>query len=198
MTEVTEARKEAEKNETDRLLSLVSALPINPNNAIVDPDPAEQERAVDFLNRTGVRMIFVERELERIGLWSDLDSPDIRDALRTVDLARIPVAYLDGSNIPVKYKTRTVAGEPVPLSVLAEMERHINDHPWRVRDRLLKAIDWTPQGIRWADLIDWSTPPPENKQPEPKQTPRDDAPAPKADDDSQQSFDLGKAKENEP
>ena len=45
-----------------------------------------------------------------IGIWSDLDGPEIRAALQEV-------GYLDGPGIPPPYSTRRVAGEAVSLGV---------------------------------------------------------------------------------
>lgn len=71
-----------------------------------------------------------------IGIWADLDGPVVRKALAMEGAGETPVLYLDGSRIPIEYKTRRVPGEPVPLSVLVEMERNPL-RPWEIRDRLL-------------------------------------------------------------
>jgi hypothetical protein len=76
-----------------------------------------------------------------IGVWSHRDGPEIRDALRTLGHERMSVVYLDGAGIPDQYKPRRVEGEPVPVEVLAEMERH-PAHPWKVRDHMLKELGW--------------------------------------------------------
>lgn len=72
-----------------------------------------------------------------IGIWSDLDGPKIRDALRTLGWDQVPVRYLDGAGVPARYKLRRVEGEPVPMDLLREMEQHPSE-PWTVRDRLLQ------------------------------------------------------------
>jgi hypothetical protein len=102
---------------------------------IEEPDPAELASASRMLNRAGVRIMRVEDTIT-IGLWSDLDGPEIRAALSTLGMGETPVRYLDGAGIPMGYKLRRVGGEPVPMSVLAEMERHPGE-PWALRDRLL-------------------------------------------------------------
>ena len=71
-----------------------------------------------------------------IGVWSDLDGPEIRAALRTTGADRLHLRYLDGAGIPDRFKLRRVDGEPVPMNVLAEMERQPAE-PWKVRDRML-------------------------------------------------------------
>ena len=114
-----------------------------------EPDPAELARASAVLNRAGVRVLALEGR-PAIGVWSDLDGPEIRAALRVIGLQSLPVRYLDGSGIPMRYKVRRVEGQPVPLSVLIEMERHTSE-PWAGRDRLLKALGWRSKPIVWSD-----------------------------------------------
>jgi hypothetical protein len=41
----------------------------------------------------------------------------------------------------MRYKVRRVEGEPVPMNVLAEMERNPAE-PWKVRDRMLNETEW--------------------------------------------------------
>jgi hypothetical protein len=97
---------------------------------LADPDPAELARASAVLNRAGVRIMALEGGAT-IGVWSDLDGPEVRAALRTLGSDRLPVRYLDGAGVPMRYKVRRVEGEPVPMNVLAEMERHPTE-PWKV------------------------------------------------------------------
>ena len=94
------------------------------------------------LNRTGVRIMILEAGTT-IGMWSDLDGPGIRAALRDVGSGGLPVRYLDGAGVPMRYKLRLVDGEPVPLNVLAEMERDPAE-PWEVRNRMLDNMGWHP------------------------------------------------------
>lgn len=114
-----------------------------------DPDSAELAHASAVLNRAGVRIMALE-DGAGIGVWSDLDGPEVRAALRVFGSGRLPVRYLDGADIPMRYKLRLAEGEPVPLSVLAEMERQPAE-PWRVRDRLLNEMGWRSKGIVWRD-----------------------------------------------
>jgi hypothetical protein len=113
------------------------------------PDPAELARASAVLNRAGVRIMALEGGAT-IGLWSDLDGPEVRAALCTFGSDRLPVRYLDGAGVPMRYKARRVDGEPVPMSVLAAMEQHPAE-PWKVRDRMLNEMGWCPKGIPWAE-----------------------------------------------
>lgn len=108
------------------------------------PDLARISRATDLLNQTGVRIMTLEAGAT-IGVWSDLDGPGVRAVLRTLGMSGLPVRYLDGDGIPMRYKLRRVEGEPVPMNVLAEMERNPSE-PWSVRDRTLKEMGWCPQG----------------------------------------------------
>lgn len=102
------------------------------------PNPAELARASAVLNRAGIRIMALEGAAT-IGVWSDLDGPEVRAALRALGLDGLPVRYLDGAGIPPRYKLRQVEGEPVPMSVLSEMERQPNE-PWNVRERMLKEM----------------------------------------------------------
>jgi hypothetical protein len=46
----------------------------------------------------------------------------------------------------MQYKSRRVKGEPVPMSVLSEMERYAADQ-WEVRDRMLNNLSWGSKAI---------------------------------------------------
>ena len=81
---------------------------------------ADIAHASELLNRRGVRIMRLS-EGETIGIWSDLDGPEIRAALRVLEVT-LPIRYLDGTGIPPPYRTRRVAGEAVPPDVLGEME----------------------------------------------------------------------------
>jgi hypothetical protein len=93
--------------------------------------PVELPLASAALNRAGVRIMRLDGKFT-IGVWSDLDGAKIRAALRTLGMDRLPVRYLDGAGIPLRYKLRRVEGEPIPMSVLAQMERHSGES-WEVR-----------------------------------------------------------------
>ena len=125
------------------------ATPAEPPKIEAGPDPAELARASAILNRAGVRIMALEGGAT-IGVWSHLDGPEeVRAALRTFGSDRLPLRYLDGAGVPMRYQVRRVEGEPVPMSVLAEMERHPAE-PWKVRDRMLNEMDWCAKGIPWA------------------------------------------------
>ena len=101
---------------------------------------SEMDRASALLNWAGARLMRLEGVVT-VGLWSDLDCPEIREALRVLGIGDAPVRYVDGSGIPDEYKLRLVVGDPVPLSVLRAMERRSAD-PWTVRDELLSQMGW--------------------------------------------------------
>jgi hypothetical protein len=101
-------------------------------------ESAELTRASGVLTRAGMRLMELENGTT-IGLWSDLDGPEVRAALRAFGSDRLPVRYLDGAGVPMRYKIRRVEGEPVPMSVLAAMEQNPAE-PWEVRDRLLSEM----------------------------------------------------------
>jgi hypothetical protein len=116
------------------------------SNIGLEPEPADLARASSVLRQVGVRILNLE-SVATIGLWSDLDGPDVRTALRVFGSGRMPIRYLDGTDIPMHYKLRRADGEPVPLNVLAEMERRPTD-PWIVRDQMLDEMAWRPKRAR--------------------------------------------------
>jgi hypothetical protein len=95
--------------------------------------------AGEVLRLNGVRHFFIDGRPVN-GIWSDLDGPHIREALRILGDQDIPVRYLDGPGIPMRYKVRTMKGQPVPLDIVKAMES--SSKPWATRDRMLAAIDW--------------------------------------------------------
>jgi len=115
----------------------------------VEPGSAEMVRASAILNRAGIRLIQLDG-VTTIGIWSDLDGPEIRKALRAFGSDRLPIRYLDGSGVPLRYKLRRVPGEPVPMNVLTEMQRQ-TDEPWTVRDRMLQEMGWRSVADSWSE-----------------------------------------------
>jgi hypothetical protein len=114
-----------------------------------DSNPVDLARASAVLSRAGVRIMQLEG-VTTIGIWSDLDGPDVRNALRSFGSGHLPVRYLDGTGVPERYKLRRVAGDPVPMNVLVEMERYPDD-PWKVRDRMLQEMGWGSKAVSWAE-----------------------------------------------
>ena len=109
----------------------------------------ELARASTVLNRAGVRLMQLDG-VTTMGIWSDLDGPVIRRALRTYGSDQLPVRYLDGAGVPIRYKLRRVPGEPVPMNVLIEMEKH-PEEPWKVRCRMLQEMGWGSAPSSWAE-----------------------------------------------
>ena len=66
---------------------------------------AENE-GTNLLNLCGARIIANANGFW-IGIWADLDGPEIRRAIENVHLGEYPVIYLDNPDVPVHYKMRT-------------------------------------------------------------------------------------------
>jgi hypothetical protein len=92
--------------------------------------------AEDLLNYTGT-IIMDLNDAATVGIWADLDSPSIRDALRILGKDNMPIRYLDGDGIPGQYKLRKVDGECVPWDVLQAMQAE-PEKPWTRRDEMLR------------------------------------------------------------
>lgn len=104
-------------------------------------DLAAMQGALALLNSTGCRILRGADGTFVVGIWSDADGPEIRAAIATVWPGAV-VLYLDGPDVPVQYKVRTVPGDPVPLAVMEAMRLAEASEPgsgWRVRDRMLAA-----------------------------------------------------------
>jgi hypothetical protein len=97
------------------------------------------QSAHELLARCEVRQIEIDGQ-RLVGIWADLDSAAIRDALKVVGRGDFKVCYLDAAGIPDRYKGTKLAGEPVPLKVLAAMEAVIDQAPWKIRDQMLSQM----------------------------------------------------------
>jgi len=66
----------------------------------------QQSAAVDLLHEAGVRIMESPAGPERfvLGVWRDLDSPELREAFRLLRLERLPLRYLDDPSVPEKYR----------------------------------------------------------------------------------------------
>jgi|HubBroStandDraft_3_1064219.scaffolds.fasta_scaffold01978_2 hypothetical protein len=89
---------------------LEGATPAKSLDIEVTSYPVELSVASDVLNRTGVRILRLDGRFI-VGVWSDLDGPEVRVALRTLGLDLLPVRNLDGAGIPIRYKLRRVEGD---------------------------------------------------------------------------------------
>lgn len=105
----------------------------------------DRGRAAYQLRRVGLRLMTIEGET-LAGIWSDLDNIHVRPALAIFGMDGTAVRYLDGPDIPLRFKTRRVPGTPVPASVLEAMReaQAAGEAPWKVRDRLLEEMDYRP------------------------------------------------------
>ena len=117
-------------------------------SALAEPSQGQVDAAGKLLAKAGVRLIGGGHDVDYIGVWSDLDSAELRAAIAVFHPHGVPVRYLDG-DVPMRYKLRRVAGEPVPANVLAAMEQEPAE-PWKVRDKMLEAMNWTPDGVPWG------------------------------------------------
>ena len=77
--------------------------------AKIEIEPNTAQASLDVLNRAGVRIMKLA-DATSIGVWSDLDGPEIRCALRTLEMDGLPVRHLEGDGIPSKYKYRKIDG----------------------------------------------------------------------------------------
>jgi hypothetical protein len=107
-----------------------------------EPEASGIAAALAIVNRAGVRLMRIDGA-PSVGVWSDQDGPEIRAALRVLASDGLPVRYLDGAGIPMRYKLWRGDGEPVPMHVLNEMEQQ-PEEPWKVRDRMVMSsyISW--------------------------------------------------------
>jgi hypothetical protein len=122
-----------------RSLKIALDLPLRDADENGPANLAIASHASRVLNEAGVRLMEIDGMLT-VGIWSDLDSPEIREALRLLNSADIRIRYLDGVDIPDRFKVRDVAGESVPMNVLAEMVRNPTE-PWKVRDCMLEEMN---------------------------------------------------------
>jgi hypothetical protein len=65
-----------------------------------DPCPGTQ-----LLNLCGCRLLADEKGL-RIGIFSDLDCPEVRQAIENIHLSGYQVIYLDRADVPPDYRNR--------------------------------------------------------------------------------------------
>ena len=68
---------------------------------------AEIQSACSILNRVGVRIMQLDGHFT-VGIWRDLDGPEIREALCRLGMDHLAMRHLDGEGIPARYKVRRV------------------------------------------------------------------------------------------
>jgi hypothetical protein len=140
-----------EHDRSDRTTACVTSVTAldEAQTTTLDPDPALLACASAVLSRAGVRLMRIDGA-DFVGVWSDLDGPEIRQALRAFGSDPLSVRYLDGDGVPMRFKLRGVDGEPVTPEIREAMER-AHEKPWRVRDRMLKEIGWHAKPELWTD-----------------------------------------------
>jgi hypothetical protein len=52
-----------------------------------------------------------------VGVWRDLDGPEIRAALRALGMGTIPVVHLESTQVAPAYRVRRVAEQAKPLGL---------------------------------------------------------------------------------
>lgn len=127
---------------------------------------SQMQWAEATLFKNGARIIELDGVMT-VGIWGDLDSKDLRDAA-AIRFPGTPTSYLDQPDVPAAEKIRKVAGEPLPLSVVSEMEK-CHSCPWLKRDELLAAMNWNPQGTLWTEENVKTTRTPPSKPAKPRE-----------------------------
>lgn len=113
--------------------------------------PAQQRaHASRILAKAGVRLMNLD-EVMTVGIWSDLDSKELRWALAMFGSGDTPWLYLDGPGTPERYKLRAVPGDPVDPDILALMLSD-KEKPWETRDLALKRRKEAKSGDGWMAL----------------------------------------------
>jgi hypothetical protein len=123
----TKRRRTFEQQETDVMFdSKENTQEVPSGNEATAAVPSQKitEEQIDsarkVLNRVGMRYMCLEGKTV-IGLWRDSDGPEVRAALHTTGLDRLPNRYLDEVGIPIRYKVRLMDVEPI-TSVPEEMD----------------------------------------------------------------------------
>jgi len=66
----------------------------------------EQVEALRLLNLSGARILRHYSEF-RIGVWEDLDGPELRAAIATVGMSELRIVHLESAEVPLRYKVRS-------------------------------------------------------------------------------------------
>jgi hypothetical protein len=90
-----------------------------------EPSDAQITLAMRLLNLAGCRIL----NACRIGVWSDLDCPEVRDALRTVGMDAATIIHLDEvKDIPMRFKVRSCPDRAAGESFAAWFRRAELEH----------------------------------------------------------------------
>ena|SRR5215471_410023 len=104
-------------------------------------NPVNEDNASAVLADAGLRLTQLDGVMT-IGIWSSLDSPGLRAALRVFRSEQAPVCYLDAPNVPIPNKYKVYPGSPengpqhIPWKVVQAMYAR-PDEPWRIRDQMV-------------------------------------------------------------
>lgn len=95
------AEAAAEKLSHPGAVQMAGDLPQRLDNT---PTP-QQTAAMRLLNLAGVRIIRQTSGFV-IGIWQDLDGPEVRNAIRLVGMREYPVIHIETANVDTIYKVR--------------------------------------------------------------------------------------------
>ena len=112
----------------------VGATPGNYQKIEASSDRAIAE-AMGLLNLAGVRILRFGADLQ-IGIWQDLDGPEVRAAIRAVALHVHPIVHLANAEVPIRYKVRRCPDRAKGESFGSWLERAEQALPSVI------AIDW--------------------------------------------------------
>lgn len=77
---------------------------------------AESGRPSVLLDLTGCRLIRLD-DVFTIGIWRDLDAPELRGAIAVAGLVNLPVRFLDEDDLPERYRVRSLRAPLRPPDV---------------------------------------------------------------------------------
>jgi hypothetical protein len=122
LTSMQQAIETLQNQKTEAMALLAIEPDAEPSREDAEALCPEVALATVVLNQAGVRLMRLECG-DTVGIWSDLDSPAIRNALAILGVDQLPVLYLDGPSVPVAQKLRRPPGDPVPANVRIAMEQ---------------------------------------------------------------------------
>ncbi|MGI9074702.1 MAG: hypothetical protein ACR2JB_26075 [Bryobacteraceae bacterium] len=97
-------------------------------DARVRPTLARIAEAMQLLNLAGVRIMRYGPEL-RLGIWEDLDGPELRAAINVVGMDELRVVHLESADVPIRYKVRSCPDRNPGESFEAWQTRALREAP---------------------------------------------------------------------
>lgn len=67
--------------------------------------------AMALLNLAACRLMLLDHSFT-IGIWGDLDGPELRGAIAGAGLENLPVVFLEGEDLPERYRVRSLQVPP--------------------------------------------------------------------------------------